>query len=685
MRLLTIPRTLRRSALPILIAAAAAAAPFESHGIDVAGMDKTVAPGDDFFSYVNGTWVKNTEIPPDKSAWGNFSVLVEETAQRTKGLLEEAAAANAPAGSEARKVGDFFATFMDEAAIEKKGAAPLKPILARIDAVKDKKDLARVVGEDLRTDVDALNNTNFHTERLFGLWVSPDFNVKGQYAAYLLQGGLGLPDREFYVSDSPRMADIRGKYQAHIAAVFKLAGVGDGEARAQRVVDLETKMARVHAKREESMDVLKANNPWKRAEFATRAPGLDWATFFHGAGLDGAASLIVWHPDATKGLAGLVASEPIAAWKDWLSFHAVDRLSPLLSKAFVNEGFAMVKALSGTPQLQDRWKRAVGATNLALGDAVGQLYVKKYFPPESKAKLQAMVKNIISAFDQRIDKLDWMAPATKAQAKEKLKTLYVGVGYADRWMDYSGLQIVRGDAVGNAERTERFIYRQDIAKLGKPVDMTEWCMTPQTVNAVNLPLQNALNFPAAILQPPFFDPTAPSALNYGAIGAVIGHEISHSFDDQGAQFDAQGRLTDWWTKEDRAHFEASGAQLAAQYDGYKPFPDLHVNGKLTLSENIADLAGLAATHDAWLASLGGQPAPTVQGMTGEQQLFLAFGQAWRGKMREPAERQRIITDGHSPGRYRAATVRNIDAWYDAFGVKPGQALYLAPKDRVRVW
>jgi putative endopeptidase len=316
---------------------------------------------------------------------------------------------------------------------------------------------------------------------------------------------------------------------------------------------------------------------------------------------------------------------------------------------------------------------------------VGQLYVKKYFTAESKAQVQAMVKNIVAAFRTRIDKIDWMTPATKAKAKEKLETLYVGVGYPDRWIDYAALDITRKDIVGNVERAELFEYRRSLAKLGKPIDMAEWCMVPQVVNAVNLPLQNALNFPAAILQPPFFDPAAPAAINYGGIGSVIGHEISHSFDDQGAQFDARGSLVDWWTKEDRAHFEASGAQLAAQYDAYKPFPDVHINGKLTLSENIADLAGLAATHDAWLMSLDGKPAPVVQGLAGEQQFFLAFAQAWRGKAREAAERQQIIVDGHSPHRYRAATVRNLDAWYQAFDAKPGQALYLAPKDRVRVW
>ena len=654
------------------------------HSVDVEGMNRSTAPGDDFFEYANGAWLKNTEIPGDKSSWGAGSVLAEESNKRTRQIMEEAAAA--PAGSDARRVGDFYATIMDAAAIEAKGMAPVKEDIARIDAVKTRKDLARLLGEDLRADVDPLNNTDFHTTRLFGLWVAPDLNAPGTNAPYLLQGGVGLPDREFYVNTSARMADIRAKYKAHVAAVFKLAGLADGDARATRVLALEMKIAKVHAPREVSMDVLKANNPWKRTEFAARAPGLDWTTFFAAAGLDKMPTFIVWHPAPTKGLAGLVASESLAAWKDWLAFHAVERLGQVLPKAFVDEQFGFYgHTLSGTPELAERWKRGVLITNNALGDAVGQLYVKKYFPPESKAQLQAMVKNIVAAFATRIDKLDWMAPATRAQAKDKLSTLYVGVGYPDKWIDYAGYEVVRGDAVGNARRGSIFEYKRNLAKLGKPVDMTEWCMTPQTVNAVNLPLQNALNFPAAILQPPFFDPAAPAAVNYGSIGSVIGHEISHSFDDQGAQFDAHGKLSDWWTKEDRAHFEASGQALARQYDAYAPFPDLHLNGKLTLSENIADVAGLSAAHDAWMMSLGGKPAPVVSGMTGEQQFFVAYAQAWRGKQRDEALRQQIITDGHSPDRYRAFTVRNLDPWYEAFGVKPGQVLYLSPDQRVRVW
>jgi putative endopeptidase len=672
--------------LPVSASAQAQQVPTNGYGIDVAGMDRTVKPGDDFFGYANGGWLKATEIPVDHSSWGVFNVLAEEATRRTRTLLDEAVKMNAPAGSDVRKAADYYASYLDEAAIEARGVAPLRPALARIAAVKNAKELARFLGEDLRADVDPLNATQLHTGRLFGLWVSPDMNAPTQAAAYLLQGGLGLPDRAYYLDASPRMADIRRKYEAHVAAILKLAGEPDAEAKATRILVLETKMAQAHVSREESEDVLKANNPWKRTDYPSRAPGLDWGTFFAAAGLGKQPVVFAWQPTAIAGLSALVANEPLSTWKEYLAFHAIDRRAGVLPKAFVDERFSFFgRTLSGTPQLAERWKRAVAATNGALGDAVGQLYVKRYFPPEAKAQLQAMVKNIITAFEQRIDRLDWMAPGTKAKAKEKLTTLYVGVGYPDRWIDYSALTVVPGEPLANTERAELFEYRRRLAQLSQPVDVGQWWMTPQTVNAVNLPLQNGLNFPAAILVPPFFDPGATAAVNYGGIGSTIGHEISHSFDDEGSQFDAHGRLVNWWTPEDLAHFKTSGAQLAAQFDAYHPFPDLAVKGKQTLSENIADLAGLSATHDAWLASLAGQAAPLSEGFTGEQQFFLSYAQVWRGKTREPALRQQLITDGHAPEAYRADTVRNLDAWYPAFDVKPGEALYLAPKDRVRVW
>jgi putative endopeptidase len=655
-------------------------------GIDVAGMDRTVAAGDEFFLHANGGWLKRTEIPADKGAWGAFNILTEESAVRTRALLESAAASTAPAGSGERKVGDFFTSFMDETAVEARGLKPLQPELESITGLKDKKGLARAIGQALRLDVDPLNNTNFQTSRLFGFWVSADLNAPKTKTAYLFQGGLGMPDREYYLNPSPKMAAVREAYRAHVAKVLTLAGIADPEAKAGRIVALETEMAKVHASRADSLEVKKANNPWKRPEFAKRAPGLDWATFFEAASLQAQPTIIVWHPHAVTGLSALVAKRPLSTWKEWMAFHAINRKGPILPRAFVDENFAFYgKTLTGQPQLSERWKRGVLGTNVVLGDAVGQMYVKRYFPPESKAQVEAMVHNIIAAFGKRIDGLAWMDARTQARAKEKLSTLYVGVGYPEKWIDYSTYEVSKNDLYGNVERSGLFELRRGLAQLGKPVDKTEWCMTPQTVNAVNLPLQNAMNFPAAILEPPFFDPRATAAVNYGGIGSVIGHEISHSFDDQGALFDAQGKFSNWWTPEDYAHFEKSGARLAAQYDTYKPFPDLAVNGKQTLSENISDVAGLSAAHDAWVMSLGGKPAPVVDGLNGDQQFFLSYAQVWRTKMREPLLRQQVIADGHAPAQYRGDAVRNLDSWYQAFDVKPGQALYLAPPERIRVW
>jgi putative endopeptidase len=661
-------------------------APLGAHGVDLAGMDPSVPPGTNFFAYANGAWSKSTEIPPDRANWGVAAQLSEKTLLELRALLDALVASPPSAGSEARKVADVYSSFMDEAAIEAKGIAPLEPALGKIAALKTKADLARALGESLRADVDPLNATDMQTDRLFGLWVSPGFDTPDRNMAYLLQGGLGLPDRDYYLKDDAHMSELRGKYQAHVGVVLRLAGLPDPDAQAARIFALETKIAKVHVSREDSGQVLKANNPWKRTDFAARAPGLDWASFLRAAGLEQQPLIMVWQPSAFSGLSALVASEPLADWQSWLAFHAIDRRARGLSRAFVDEDFAFYgKALRGTPQLEDRWKRGVSVANGVLSDAVGKLFVERHFSPDSKAKLQALVQTIVDAFRARVEALDWMAPATKARALAKLSTLYIGLGYPDRWVDYANQEVVAGDVVGNAERAELARLQRSLAKLGKPVDKAEWWMPAQLVNALNLPLQNALNFPAAILVSPFFDPEAAPAINYGAIGAVIGHEISHSFDDQGAQFDESGRLIDWWTKADRDHFVQSGEQLVKQYDAYQPFAELHVNGKLTLGENIADLAGIAASHDAWLASLGGQSAPVVQGLTGEQQFFIAFAQIWRGKRREPALRQQLITDGHAPEEFRSDTVRNLDAWYDAFGVTPGQALYLEPKERVRVW
>jgi predicted metalloendopeptidase len=668
--------------LASLVLLAAASVP----GIDLAGMDRAVAPGDDFFRYANGTWLKETEIPADRSAWGASGILDELTSTRTRELIEKAATSPAPAGSDERKIGDTFATFLDEAAIEAKGLAPLKPELDGVAALADKTALARAFGRGLRADVDVLNNTNFYTPNLFGLWVAQDLDDPSKYSPFLLQGGLGMPDRDYYIDPAPRMADIRTKYQAHVERMLTLAGFPDAAAKAARIVGLEKKIAAAHASREDSEDVLKGNNHWSRSDFPAKAPGLDWGAYFGAAGLGAQASFVVWQPGAFTGVAALVASEPLDTWKEYLALRALARAATFLPKAFVDEQFAFYgTTLTGAPKLRDRWKRGVSVTDAALGEAVGRLYVAKYFPPSEKARAGEMVKNEIAAFAIRIDRLDWMAPETKARAKAKLAALKVGVGYPDKWTDYSGLEVVKGDALGNARRASLFRTARAIARLGKPVDRGEWVMNPQLVNAVNLPAMNALNFPAAMLQPPYFDPARPAVMDYGASGSVIGHEISHSFDDQGALFDAEGRLKNWWTKDDFDHFTASAQALIRQYNAYRPFPDLAVNGKLTISENIADVAGLAAAYDAYRISQGGKEAPAWHGVPGDQQFFIAFAQSWRTKFREPALRQRIVVDSHAPAEYRADTVRNLDAWYAAFDVKPGQKLHLEPKERVKVW
>jgi endothelin-converting enzyme/putative endopeptidase len=656
------------------------------HGIVVANIDKSVKPGDDFFRYANGGWLKRTEIPPDRGGVGVFTALADTANKRTADLIEEFSKSNAPAGSNARKIADLYNSYMNEAAVESKGLAPIRPQLERFSAIKDKKELALVLGGTLRADVDALNNTNFHTPNLFGLWVAPGFNDSEHYAGYLLQGGLGLPDREYYLSGSAHMKEVREKYLAHISAMLKLAGFTNTDSRAQKILELEHSIAEKHISLAENDDIHKANNTWKQADFTKNAPGLDWAQYFRGAGLSKVQSFIVWQPTAFAGESALVGSAPLETWKDWLAYHEIEFYAGVLPKAFAEERFAFFgKTLQGTPQQRPRWQRGVQVMNNFLGDAVGEVYAKRYFSPKAKAEGQEMVANIIEAFRKRIDALTWMNPSTKAEAKAKLDTLYVGMGYPEKWMNYSAYEVKPDDLFGNIDRAGKFYYNYEMGRIGSVVDKHEWSMTPQTVNAVNLPLQNALNFPAAILQPPFFDPEAPAASNYGAIGAVIGHEISHTFDTEGSTFDSKGRVRNWWTPEDLKQFEESTAKLAAQYDAYKPFPDLSLNGKQTLAENIADVAGIAAAYDGYKASLKGQPAPEQDGFTGDQQFFIADAQNWGSKTRDAALRQQVMTDSHSPGEYRADAVRNIDAWYDAFDVRPGEKLYLAPQDRVRIW
>jgi putative endopeptidase len=656
------------------------------HGINVANMDKSIKPGDNFYLYCNGDWIKNTPMPADRARLSVFSALDDIANKNTAAIIEEAAKNGASGDASKRKIADLYNSYMDEKTINSKGGEPLQPHLKAIADIKNKKELAYAMGQTLRADVDALNNTNFHTNHLFGLWVAGGFNDPDHYAPYLLQGGVQLPDREYYLSDSEHMKEVRTKYQAHVSAMLKLAGFDNTDARAEKIIALEHAIAEKHLSLADNDDIHKANNVWAQADFSKNAPGLDWAEYFRGAGMSKQKSFIVWQPTAFAGESALVASQPLDTWKDWLAYHMIEDYAPFLSSNFADERFDFFgKTLSGAPQQRQRWQRGIAIVNRELGDDVGQIYAQKYFPPESKAQAQAMVTNIIAAFRKRIEALDWMDPKTKAEAQEKLTTLYVGIGYPETWIDYSAYEVVPDDLFGNMWRGGVFEYHRQVNRLGAPVDRHEWSMDPQTVNAVNLPLQNALNFPAAILQPPFFDPKAPAAHNYGAIGSVIGHEISHTFDTEGSTFDSKGRVRDWWTPADLAHFEAATAKLAAQYDAYQPFPDLHVNGRQTLAENIADVAGIAASYDGYKASLGGKTAPEQDSFSGDQQFFIAFGQNYASKSRDAALRQQVMTDPHSPAEYRADTVRNIDAWYSSFDVKAGETLYLAPDQRVRIW
>jgi len=656
------------------------------HGVHPANMDKTAQPGDNFYRYANGAWIAKTEIPADRTSLSGFSLLADVVNKRVAGIVDEAAKSNATAGTEKRKIADLYASYMDEQAIDQRGTAALKPHLAELSAISNEHELATALGRTLRADTDALNNTNFHTPNLFGLWIAPGFNDPDHYTPYLMQGGLQLPDRAYYVTESERMKTIREKYVQHISEMLKLAGLSNTDKRADAILALETRIAQKHLSLAEDENIAKANNVWQMSDFAKNAPGLDWSAYFAAAGLAQQPSFIVWQPTAITAEAYLVSATPIDTWKDLLAFHLIEQYAAAISTPLADERFNFVgKTLTGAQQQRPREQRAIALVNGILGDAVGQLYAARYFTPADKAKVEVMVQNLLTAFHARLENLTWMTPATKAEALRKLGTLQVSIGYTDHWRSYQGLNIEADDLFGNLWRASLFDYHYALARIGKPTDRKEWTMTPQTVNAVNLPLDNGLNFPAAIFGPPFFDPKAPDAVNYGAIGTIIGHEISHTFDSEGAAFDSQGKVRNWWTDADRAHFDASIEALAKQYDTYAPFPDLHLNGHQTLGENIADLAGITASHDAWLASLHGKPAPVVEGLTGEQQFFLGYAQSESGKAREAALRQQVLTDPHSPGEFRADTVRNLDAWYTAFDVKPGQTLYLTPDERVHIW
>ena len=645
-------------------------------GVDLTAMDKTVMPGDDFYRYVNGKWQDRTEIPADRASWGGFAILRNLSDERTRTIIEDAAKTQNAAGSLNEKIGITYASFMDAAAIEAKGAAPLKPYLDAIAAISTPTDLARAFAQANRRGV----------ATPIGIGVGQDRTDNTRYTVYAGQGGLGMPDRDYYLKDDAKSVEVRTKYLAHVAAMMKLAGQPDPDGAALRIFAFEKSIAEVHWTRAELRQVEKSFNPMPATSLPAKMPGFDWTAMIDAAGLSAQPIVIVTQPSALTGTAKILAATPMPVIREYLTFQTIKSAAPLLSSAFVNESFAFNgTVLQGTPQLKERWKRGVDLVNGSLGEAVGQAYVQRYFPPESKAKADELVRNLIAAMDIRLSNLTWMAPETKVKARAKLAAFTPKIGYPDKWRDYSKLVVVPGDMLGNAGRVTEFNYQRQLDKIGKPVDRSEWFMTPQTVNAYANPVMNEIVFPAAILQPPFFDPDADPAVNYGGIGAVIGHEISHHFDDQGRKFDMKGNFSEWWTKEDVTRFKAYTDKVVAQYGAYEPVAGLKVNGELTLGENMADLAGVNIAYDAYRISLKGKPAPVIGGFTGDQRFFLGFGQVWQNKSREAAIRQQILTDPHTPGAWRPYVARNLDVWYKAFGVKPGSKFYLPPEARIKVW
>ncbi len=646
-------------------------------------MDRSIKAGDDFYHYANGGWLKTATIPAGQPSYDTRAILVARTSQRVHDLIQEAAAAKSAKGSTAQKVGDYYASFMDESGIEAQGMKPLAEEMAVISAIPDRASLAAYLGTTLNSEVDGLTGNADH---IFGVWVNQSFTDSEHYVFHFLQGGLGMPDRDDYLDPSSKMAGLRAQYQSHIAAMLKLAGVAESETRAARILQLEIRIAQAHAPDADASDVFKQNNPWKRADFGVKAPGMDWDAFFKAAGVATQPEFIVWQPSAVTGTSALVGSEAIDLWKDYLRFHLIEHYASVLPKAVAAEHFAFYGTiLSDTRQVPERSPDAIAATNAALGQAVGQLYTQRYFPPEAKARAQAMVGDLIAAYRARIPTLTWMSPPTKEKALTKLDALRIGVGYPDKWIDYSTLEVSRGDAFGNMRRAEAFNRLRNLAKLKQLADPDEWRIDPQIVGAVIVFTPNTETFSAGLLQPPFFDGQGDAASNYGSAGAGIAHEISHSFDELGNIYDAQGRIGNWWTPEDLAKYHAAAAKLVTQFNRYCPFSDLCVDGKRVLTENIADLAGLLTAHDAYVLSLKGKTDRVISGLTGEQRFFLAFAQRWRKAQSDAALLRQVKTDIHAPGEYRSDTVRNVEAWYKAYAVSPSDKLYLKPEDRALIW
>jgi putative endopeptidase len=650
-------------------AAANANAPrFGTFGFDTGGMDRSVSPGQSFFNFANGNWARTTEIPADRSNYGMFTALDDLSKARTRAILEEARPGT--------RIGDFYASFMDEAAVNAAGITPLRPMLARIQAISDRAGFAAEAGRLFRQGVTAP----------FTGYIASDDRRPTETIQRLLQSGLGLPDRDYYLNDDGPLEQQRTAYRAYLAQLLTLAGEGNATERANAVYALERRIAETHWTRVESRDDERAYNKWSRADFARNAPGFDWDAYFRETGLAGQTNILVSQPSAFTGTARIVSETPVAVLKDYLTLRLLDNSAPLLSQPFVDANFAFRgTVLNGTPQNEPRWKRAVTMVTGAIPDDVSRIYVQRHFPPEAKRAADALVREVIGAMDRRLAQLSWMSPETHAAARAKLAAFTPKIGYPDRWRDYSAVQVSRTNLVQNVVNANEFEYRRNLAKLGRPVDRSEWFMTPMEVNAYANPTWNEIVFPAAILQAPFFDAHADPAINYGGIGAVIGHEISHHFDDQGSRYDQTGALREWWTPQDRERFNALTAQLVAQYNTYEPLPGRRINGQLTLGENIADLAGLTVAYDAYHHSLGGRAAPVLDGFTGDQRFYLGWAQVWRRRYRETNLIQRLLTDPHSPSEQRAAVVRNLDPWYAAFSPRPGDALFLAPAQRVRIW
>ena len=647
-------------------APAAAKPHFGTWGVDLSAMDTSVKPGDDFQRYTSGKWLDATEIPADRPSVGAFNDLRETTQEQLQKLITEG-----PAGTKYRA---FYDSYMDETTVEQLGLAPLKADLATLDAIATKREFARFMGSTAGQFGISLVDAGPYADS-----ADPTMNV-----LWMSQGGIGLPEREYYFAD--QFKTQRAAYVAYIERTMKAIGHANPKAAAKTIMAFETAIAEVSWKVADRRDIDKVNNPMSSTELMSYAPGIEWVALMEGAGIGLQPRIIVNENTAIRDISSLYDKTPLETLKLWQAFHIADQAAPYLTKAMVDSRFEYVKTLSGQTQQRPRWRRAVTQVDGSLGELVGQDYVARYFPASSKAKMEALVANLNLAMADRIKANDWMSEATKAAALEKLARMDVMVGYPDKFRSYDALEVKANDLYGNVKRAGKFNYAYMMADLGQKVDRKKWGMNPQTVNAYNGGLENKIVFPAGILQAPFFDPAADDAVNYGAIGAVIGHEIIHGFDDQGRKIDAHGAVRDWWAEGDGKRFEERAKVFGDQYAKYEAAPGAFVNPDLTMGENIADLAGLLVTLDAYRKSLGGKPAPVIDGLTGEQRLFLAFAQVWRGKAREDAIRNQVATDPHSPQRFRLlGPTRNIEAWYQAFGVKPGDAMYIAPEQRAKIW